>query len=245
MMEALGEWLKQIILVVLLATFIDLLLPNRTMQRYVRLVVSLFILMTILAPVLQLLGSNANLRMLAATVDGWSISGSQPDPAPGAGGAARARSMPALGEVLSAGEAMQRERDLQSLTLLSAKVESMVVEHLKTQHDVHKASVAAALALDADGYPMIESIRIRIGISAEAASTGIGNGGEDAGMRPIEPVTVDPVAMEPIRIGEEAAPEASSWQGGALPGEETKNIAASIAKAWGISASRVKVEYMK
>ena len=43
MIEALGVWLRQVVAAVLLAALIDLLLPNRTMQRYVRLVAGLFI----------------------------------------------------------------------------------------------------------------------------------------------------------------------------------------------------------
>ena len=104
-MEALAAWLKQIIVVVLLATFIDLLLPNRTMQRYVKLVVSLFILMTILTPVMQLFGTSANLRMLAAAVEGWTLSGTQhatciPDPSHEASSYPRSSAIPALSDLL-------------------------------------------------------------------------------------------------------------------------------------------------
>jgi stage III sporulation protein AF len=253
MMEALGGWLKQIILVVLLATFIDLLLPNRTMQRYVRLVVSLFILMTILAPVLQLLGSNANLRMLAATVDGWSISGTQSPSALSAGAASSSRSMPALGEVLSAGEAMKRERETESLTLLAARLEPMIVDHVKTQHEVSQVTAVTKLALDADGMPVIEHIRIRIGLDAAAASTS--SSGESAGaegMRPIEPVTVAPVEIEPIAIGSIGRDTAAAvteevpvWRDGATPDGQAKRIAESVAKAWSIPPTKVKVEHVK
>jgi stage III sporulation protein AF len=52
-MEGLSHWLRQIIAVVLLASLIDLLLPNRTMQRYVRLVAGLFILMTVATPIMH------------------------------------------------------------------------------------------------------------------------------------------------------------------------------------------------
>lgn len=41
-------------MVILLAAFIDLLLPNRTMQRYVKLMLSLIILLILLSPVIKL-----------------------------------------------------------------------------------------------------------------------------------------------------------------------------------------------
>ncbi|WEK55595.1 MAG: stage III sporulation protein AF [Candidatus Cohnella colombiensis] len=52
-MDGLVGWLRQIIAVVLLASIVDLLLPNRTMQKYVRLVAGLFILLTVATPVLN------------------------------------------------------------------------------------------------------------------------------------------------------------------------------------------------
>lgn len=57
-MEWLGGWLKEIVFVVLLAGFIDLLLPNRSFERYVRLVVSLLILLTLMSPIVKLLGGD-------------------------------------------------------------------------------------------------------------------------------------------------------------------------------------------
>jgi stage III sporulation protein AF len=248
-MELLAAWLKQIILVVLLATFIDLLLPNRTMQRYAKLVVSLFILMTILSPVLQLLGANVNLRMLAATVDGWSSDGTRPGSAAAAGGPAflGSSSIPTLGTVLAEGEKLQRERDQSSLTLLAAKLEEMIVEHVMTHHDVPQATAKAQLALDADGMPVIRDIRIRIGNRIETTPEG--------GMRPIEPVEVEPVRVESIQFGGEKnsgdeavrEPEATpAWQDGATPvlqARERKAIAASVAAAWSIPLKRVRVEH--
>lgn len=57
-MSWLSQWLKEIIMVILLATFIDLLLPNRSMQRYVKLMLSLIILLIILSPIMKLFHAN-------------------------------------------------------------------------------------------------------------------------------------------------------------------------------------------
>jgi stage III sporulation protein AF len=53
-MTWLSDWLRDIIAVILLAVLVELLLPNKAMQRYARLVVGLFILLTILSPLLRL-----------------------------------------------------------------------------------------------------------------------------------------------------------------------------------------------
>lgn len=52
MMEWLKEWLQNIIVIVLLATFADLLLPNSNLQKYSKMVLGLLIVFTILTPIL-------------------------------------------------------------------------------------------------------------------------------------------------------------------------------------------------
>ncbi|NUU75843.1 stage III sporulation protein AF [Paenibacillus xylanilyticus] len=54
----LSSWLRELIMIVLLATFVDMLLPNRSMERYVKLVLSLLILLTLLSPITKLLRSD-------------------------------------------------------------------------------------------------------------------------------------------------------------------------------------------
>lgn len=54
----LSNWLRELIMIVLLATFVDMLLPNRSMERYVKLVLSLLILLTLLSPITKLLKSD-------------------------------------------------------------------------------------------------------------------------------------------------------------------------------------------
>lgn len=55
MMSYIGEWISHIVLLILLATFFDLILPSSSMKKYVKLVVGLMIIMLILSPVLQVL----------------------------------------------------------------------------------------------------------------------------------------------------------------------------------------------
>lgn len=63
-MSYLASWIQQLVLAVIVATFLDLLLPNNTMQRYVRLVMGLMILMLILSPLLTFLKSDWNMNDL-------------------------------------------------------------------------------------------------------------------------------------------------------------------------------------
>src|SRR6056297_3196253 len=53
-MEMLKAWIRNLVLVILLAHFIELLLPSSKMQKYVKVVVGFFVILTILNPVLRL-----------------------------------------------------------------------------------------------------------------------------------------------------------------------------------------------
>lgn len=57
-MDFLKEWITNIILFVLLATVIDMLLPNTNMQKYTKMVTGLLLIGIILSPVLKLLSND-------------------------------------------------------------------------------------------------------------------------------------------------------------------------------------------
>jgi stage III sporulation protein AF len=67
----LAGWLREIIFIVLIAVFIDLLLPNRAMERYVKFVVSLLILLTLLSPVMRFFSADAKDQLEAAFATSW------------------------------------------------------------------------------------------------------------------------------------------------------------------------------
>ena len=65
-------WIKGIIFVVLFASFLELLLPNNSMQRFVRVIMGLFILLSILNPIISVIERQITadqLPVLATRVD--------------------------------------------------------------------------------------------------------------------------------------------------------------------------------
>lgn len=52
-MAAISTWVKSIIFLVLFAAFLELLLPNKTMKSFVRVVIGFFILLAILQPIVD------------------------------------------------------------------------------------------------------------------------------------------------------------------------------------------------
>ncbi|EAX47920.1 hypothetical protein TcarDRAFT_1609 [Thermosinus carboxydivorans Nor1] len=67
MIAILSAYIKQIILVVLFATFLELLLPNNSMQRFVRVILGLFIMLAVLNPVLEIINTQWGDRAAAVS----------------------------------------------------------------------------------------------------------------------------------------------------------------------------------
>lgn len=59
-MDYITSWIREIILLILMAVLLELLLPNSTLQRYVRMVVGLLLLLALLKPVLSVFDTNVN-----------------------------------------------------------------------------------------------------------------------------------------------------------------------------------------
>lgn len=57
-MDFITEWITNIILFVLIATILDLLLPNSNMQKYTKMVAGLLLIAIILSPILKILSSD-------------------------------------------------------------------------------------------------------------------------------------------------------------------------------------------
>lgn len=54
-MAALTAWVKSLVLIVLFATFFELLLPNNSLNRFIKVIMGLFIMLAVLNPITSLL----------------------------------------------------------------------------------------------------------------------------------------------------------------------------------------------
>jgi len=55
LLEEFSQWIKTIVMVLLFATFAELLLPNSRMQKFVRVILGLFIMLAIIGPVINII----------------------------------------------------------------------------------------------------------------------------------------------------------------------------------------------
>lgn len=144
MMDALGLWLKEIVVVILIATFVELLLPGQSMIRYVRTVVGLFIILTILTPIIRFLASDFEPdRILSAELG---VNAGQAE-------------MASLGSVLREGERLMERREREAQELVRQQVEAAMADDLETRFPVQVVQIRAEIGVRADDQPVIRRIQ--------------------------------------------------------------------------------------
>ncbi len=107
MITWIGQWMREIIVILLFAAFVDLLLPNSSMQRYVKVVISLFILMTLLNPITTLFKMDIQSLQLTDS-------------------AIEAVSMLSLQDIMKGGESLKVFNDQHSLQFLENQISELI-----------------------------------------------------------------------------------------------------------------------
>lgn len=180
-LEWLSDWLRQIIAVILLAGIIDLLLPSNAYQRYVRLVIGLIILLTLLSPILRLLQGDFESR-LAGSFGSW--------------GSARPTAAD-MARIEEQAAAIQQQRAQQAASLARSRLEEDMQQELERVTGLPVAALTATL--EANGEAGGRVIAVEVLLEGERASPR--NSGEAGAIAPIAPVAIEVAAMielEPI-----------------------------------------------
>ncbi|MBB6675241.1 stage III sporulation protein AF [Cohnella nanjingensis] len=229
MMNALAGWLKQIVAVVLLASLIDLLLPNRTMQRYVRLVAGLFILLTVATPMLQWIKGDFGTK-LAAGID---AAERQPDQAAGQ-----------LAQIEAEAGRLRISQENQAARIAAVRLEGQIRDAVEQEAGAAVDKVSVELSRLADGGAQLTGVTIQLRAGSEAADAGKRSGGAIGDVAPVAPVTVEvpDISVQPSASPKDADPAASASPAPAEADRAEQNrIAAVVASRFGVSTNAIRV----
>ncbi|TFE29890.1 stage III sporulation protein AF [Cohnella luojiensis] len=230
LMEGLSNWLRQIIAVVLLASLIDLLLPNRTMQRYVRLVAGLFILMTVATPILHWMKGDFSSKL----ADGLSAVELTPDSAD--------RQMAMIEEE---GAKLRDKHGAQAADLVSMKLAAAIRSEVEQSEQREVRKVDVELERGSDGALSVAKVAVLL--EPEPTSSAV---------PPAPSENIEPIAAVEIRIEIEDWPEKEEP---GTEGEQTVfaepqemetdretrlRISALVASRFGLSANIVEVKLL-
>jgi stage III sporulation protein AF len=165
-MEWITLWLKQVILVVMLAAFLDLILPATQLQRYVKMVMGLIILLTILTPLFRIF-------QLSPDEMAMRISRYQ----------AELSRSPRMPDWKAIAEQLKNAQDEQTENNVKRQMEQSIRQEIKEVHQMDVASVDVTFDRSANGQAEIKRIVIRLGQLEEGSTA-------DA-IQPVEPVRID------------------------------------------------------
>lgn len=239
-MTWIGSWLKEIIFVVLLAGFIDLLLPNRSFERYVRLVVSLLILLTLMSPVVKLIGGDPAQKLQTA------LNQAANEFDPGAVGSS-------TDQIVQQGLALRKKQEAQSLKWAGQEVAKEMEQQIESQTGIQVERVEVTLAVnrqadsqqedkqqqDAD-KPVIKQVEVFLSENNQTPATEASRPSEDKNNSVISVPVIKQIDKVNISVKEDSSQEAKSGSKG-NPSSRSLEIIDQLTKNWGIARTMVKI----
>ncbi|MDP5275669.1 stage III sporulation protein AF [Chengkuizengella axinellae] len=228
MLHWLSSWLREIILVILLASFVDLILPSNKMQRYVKVVISLFILMTILSPVVSLLKVEWDFEQLNNEFQLEDINTNGYEP---------------MSNIVEEGETLKGKNEQQTNQIVQTKIEEMVYTQLVEQMSLAVQSVNVDLSIEANNEPKVNEMTIILKSQTETNSTL--DASEIQPIEEVQPVVID---IQLNDMGENDLNDVDEQSNKA--GETTEEmkqleieVTSFLVSQWDISSDQINVIY--
>ena len=244
MLTWLGSWLRDVISVVLLAAIVDMLLPNKSMQRYARLVTGLIVLLVMLSPLLKLMQGDLQGRLDESITD-WDREVKR-----------TAVKMPSLEEILQKAKETAGSSQEQAVALARTQLESEVAAAVEKETGLSVDSVDASVQWDGRGGGSVTAVTITL--AAKGAERGGKSSGSSPKLQEVAPVDVridsdSPLLGQPSRPqGEMAGGDGggSESDGGSsqadgetapLPAGAEQRITSLVAGGWQLDPARIQV----
>lgn len=235
MIAWIGEWLTQVILIILLASFSELLLPSQAMQRYVRVVVSLFLLLTLLTPVFELFTRQWDTESILADAQAAGIDNG------GRGKSAKAVPVLApLAAVLSDAEMLKTEQAKEAQRLAEDKLGQEMKEGLVRSTGIQARELQVTLELDKTGSPVIGSVRVVLSHKKEKAQPEAENTVKPVNVEAVKPVTV---YVGSTAGGQTAASKAAAADTTAEANEARTQCIRYMEKEWQVPRERLAIAF--
>ncbi|MCM3627345.1 stage III sporulation protein AF [Paenibacillus glycanilyticus] len=234
MIAWLSDWLKDIIAVIMLAAFVELLLPNKAMLRYARLVIGLLILLTIMSPILRLLQGDFTAK-LKDGITHWDQLESQHEV-----------KMPTLSDIQKKAEDLGKQQDNEAAALMEQALESAMKDAVVKQTEQPVEAVDATLGWEKQGQKMTPYVKgVLVTLPAERKDPAASAAPDEEAVKEVAAIGIDvEVKTDTSGTGERQAdpgnkePEAGWMQASPANSKEIRNL---LAEGWGISPGSIQV----
>lgn len=236
-MDWLAGWLKTVIMVIMLATFVDLLLPSNTMQRYVKTVLSLFILLTLLTPVLQLFQKDWNMDQLLSQAEK-----EQNEKTMLAGGFGNQSQMKSLEAITKDANKIQEAEQKKTQQLVQTQLAGLIKEDLQKQTEWPIEEVQVQVQVDNNGKPSISSVRVTlddIETKKQPATTSKSIAAIEP-VKPVDPIKIGSTTTAQDRITSSKGDTQSTQE--AMPSEQEKDrLKQGISRNWLVDPAKIEI----
>lgn len=123
MLTYLETWIKNIVVIILLTSFVELLLPRSRLEKYTRVVLGLFIVIAILNPILNLFNTNYNFRQITDLLTAQESRG------------------PQISDIMKAGKKLKNSNRQKAKNDYKERIASQVEAILSFDEDLPRATV--------------------------------------------------------------------------------------------------------
>lgn len=217
-MSALILWIKKLILLVLLATFLEMLLPANAYQKYVRMAMGLIILLTLLTPLLEILNKPITLDQLGvlhqSTESGQGID---------------------MERIQALSQKIMSYQDQATTEYVQTQMKELIARQVEDKYPVKVESVDVILKKDKENQQNIDRIVVHVQHNEGQLAK---EGSEDGVMKPMDPVHVE------INLDSPANPS-SSVPVIQKDSPQLREIQKEIAMAWNLDREQVYVKWIQ
>jgi stage III sporulation protein AF len=223
----LNGWIKELILIILLASFTDLLLPNHALQRYVRTVIGLFLLLVLLSPLYELFHHRwTPEKWMQAALGEPTANDTQLQP---------------FSEIVKQSNELKAANQKQAKQLLESQLAASMKEGIESQNHVSVERVQVNTRFDDSGKPSIDQVSVVLaGESRETDKTSVSSESFEKpfidAMKPVSPVIID---LKSARDESSKLAESTKEQPTTLLQDQVKQY---IAHEWQLKMSQVLVK---
>lgn len=234
MIAWLSDWLRDIIAVIMLAAFVELLLPNKAMLRYARLVIGLLILLTIMSPILRLLQGDFNAK-LKDGITHWDQLEAQ-----------REVKMPTLSDIQKRAEELNKQQNSDAAALMEQTLESAMKDAVVKQTKQPVEAVDVTLNWEKQGQKMMPYVKaVLVTLPAERKAPAATQAPDEDDVKEVTAIQVD-IELKTEAGGtddqqadaDKEEQEAGWIQASSAASKEIRNL---LAEGWGISPGNIQV----
>jgi len=229
-METLKNIVQNILIIILLTTLLEMLLPEGDMRRYVRLVMGLFVIMVVLNPVLALFHSGVNL-------DAVSFNSGQE------GGD--------LAAAVARGRELGERQKVQALNGLQEKVNGQVMALARLNKSINVTDVKVEMVDDpkSPDFGQIKTIIVKTGEPKEKAGNVPGSGasgkrggdGNPGGPAERTGNGISEVLPVEIKVPDIKNPRPQDKSGAAAGSGQNGQLREILADFYGLAPERIKI----